>query len=188
MLALHWQLTSLALAVLPLFLIPSRYLGRALVGITREQMQLNAQMNTLMTERFNVAGALVAKLFGRPDDEKTGFANRAGRVRDIGIRLALYMRVFFVLLGLVAAVGTAVVYWVGGGPLSDPVAFTSGTLVAFALYVTQLYSPLTQLTNARVDLMTAMSSASSASSRCSTSSTPSPIVRKRPASPSRGPG
>ncbi|MGH8310429.1 MAG: ABC transporter ATP-binding protein, partial [Steroidobacteraceae bacterium] len=156
MLALHWKLTLLALGVLPLFLIPSRFLGRALVGITRQQMQLNAQMNTLMTERFNVAGALIAKLFGRPTQEKDGFADRAGRVRDIGIRLALYMRVFFVLLGLVAAVGTAVVYWVGGrAVLADPVAFTSGTLVAFALYVTQLYSPLTQLTNARVDLMTA---------------------------------
>ena len=154
MLALHWKLTLLALAVLPLFLIPSRYLGRALVGITREQMQLNAQMNTLMTERFNVAGALVAKLFGRPVDEKAGFAERAGRVRDIGVRLALFMRVFFVLLGLVAAVGTAVVYFVGGrAVLSD--AIETGTLVAFALYVTQLYSPLTQLTNARVDLMTA---------------------------------
>jgi ATP-binding cassette subfamily B protein len=156
MLALHWQLTLLALAALPLFLIPSRYLGRTLVGITREQMQLNAQMNTLMTERFNVAGALVAKLFGRPDDEKVGFANRAGRVRDIGIRLALFMRVFFVLLGLVAAVGTAVVYWVGGrAVITNAEAFSSGTLVAFALFVTQLYSPLTQLTNARVDLMTA---------------------------------
>ena len=156
MLALHWRLTLLALAVLPLFLLPSRWLGKQLVGITREQMQLNAQMNTLMTERFNVAGALVAKLFGRPADEREGFAGRAGRVRDIGIRLALFMRVFFVLLGLVAAVGTAVVYYVGGrAVLSNPRAFSSGTLVAFALLVTQLYSPLTQLTNARVDLMTA---------------------------------
>jgi ATP-binding cassette subfamily B protein len=154
MLALHWKLTLLALAVLPLFLIPSRYLGRALVGITREQMQLNAQMNTLMTERFNVAGALVAKLFGRPVNEKAGFAERAGRVRDIGVRLALFMRVFFVLLGLVAAVGTAVVYLVGGRAVLSG-AIETGTLVAFALYVTQLYSPLTQLTNARVDLMTA---------------------------------
>jgi ATP-binding cassette subfamily B protein len=154
MLALHWPLTLLALAVLPLFLIPSRYLGRALVGITREQMSLNAQMNTLMTERFNVAGALVAKLFGRPADERTSFAARAGRVRDIGIRLALFMRVFFVLLGLVAAVGTAVVYWVGGRAVLSH-TISSGTLVAFALLVTQLYSPLTQLTNARVDLMTA---------------------------------
>ena len=154
MLALHWQLTLLALAVLPLFLIPSRYLGRALVDITREQMQLNAEMNTLMTERFNVAGALVAKLFGRPTEEKSGFSVRAGRVRDIGIRLALFMRVFFVLLGLVAAVGTAVVYFVGGRAVLDD-SIKIGTLVAFALYVTQLYSPLTQLTNARVDLMTA---------------------------------
>ena len=154
MLALHWRLTLLALVVLPLFLVPSRYLGRALVGITREQMNLNAQMNTLMTERFNVAGALVAKLFGRPKDEAASFARRAGRVRDIGVRLALYMRVFFVLLGLVAAVGTAVVYWVGGRAVISG-AISSGTLVAFALLVTQLYAPLTQLTNARVDLMTA---------------------------------
>jgi ATP-binding cassette subfamily B protein len=154
MLYLNWKLTLLALAVLPLFLIPSRTLGRRLVGITREQMGLNAEMNTLMTERFNVAGALVAKLFGRPTEERERFSQRAGRVRDIGIRLALFMRVFFVLLGLVAAVGTAVVYYVGGRlVLSD--AISVGTLAAFATYVTQLYSPLTQLTNSRVDLMTA---------------------------------
>jgi ATP-binding cassette subfamily B protein len=154
MMALRWQLTLLALCVLPLFLLPSRMLSRRLVGITREQMNLNAQMNTHMTERFNVAGALVAKLFGRRTEERDLFAGRAGRVRDIGISLALYMRVFFVLLGLVAAIGTAVVYLVGGRlVLSD--AITIGTLGAFSVYVTQLYSPLTQLTNARVDLLTA---------------------------------
>jgi ATP-binding cassette subfamily B protein len=156
MLALQWRLTLLALAVLPLFLLPQRYLGGRLVGITREQMNMNAQMNTVMTERFNVSGALVAKLFGRPREERDSFATRAGRVRDIGITLALFMRVFFVLLGLVAAVGTAVVYYVGGRlVLSNPTVFTIGTLAAFATYVTQLYSPLTQLTNSRVDLMTA---------------------------------
>jgi ATP-binding cassette subfamily B protein len=154
MLALEWRLTLLALAVLPLFLVPSRALGRRLVDITREQMNLNAEMNALMTERFNVAGALVAKLFGRPDEERERFAVRAGRVRDIGVRLALFMRVFFVLLGLVAAVGTAVVYWVGGRLVLGE-ALSLGTLAAFATYVGQLYTPLTQLTNARVDLMTA---------------------------------
>jgi ATP-binding cassette subfamily B protein len=154
MIALEWRLATLALFVLPLFLIPSRFLGRQLVGITREQMNVNAEMNTLMTERFNVAGALVAKLFGRPRDERESFSGRAGRVRDIGIRLALYMRVFFVLLGLVAAIGTAVVYWEGGRLVLSN-AITIGTLGAFTIYVTQLYSPLTQLTNARVDLLTA---------------------------------
>ncbi len=154
MLLLEWRLTLLALCVLPLFLLPSRFLSRRLVGITREQMNLNAEMNTTMTERFNVAGALVAKLFGRPHDERAFFAGRAGRVRDIGIRLALYMRVFFILLGLVAAVGTAVVYW-EGGHLFLSRAIDIGTLGAFTIYVTQLYSPLTQLTNSRVDLLTA---------------------------------
>jgi ATP-binding cassette, subfamily B, bacterial len=154
MIALQWRLAILALFVLPLFLIPSRFLGRQLVGITREQMNLNAEMNTLMTERFNVAGALVAKLFGRPTEERESFSGRAGRVRDIGIRLALYMRVFFVLLGLVAAIGTAVVYWEGGRLVLSK-AISIGTLGAFTIYVTQLYSPLTQLTNARVDLLTA---------------------------------
>ncbi|HVL90140.1 MAG TPA: ABC transporter ATP-binding protein, partial [Actinomycetota bacterium] len=154
MLALEWRLTLLALIVLPAFLIPSKRLGRRLQVITREQMALNAQMNTVMTERFNVSGALVAKLFGRPDEEKTTFSERAGRVRDIGIRTALFMRIFFVLLGLVAAVGTAVVYYVGGRMvLSDTI--TIGTLAAFAAYVAQLYMPLSQLTNSRVDLMTA---------------------------------
>ena len=154
MLYLQWNLALLALCVLPLFLLPSRYLGRSLVGITREQMNLNADMNTTMTERFNVAGALVAKLFGRPDEERSFFSGRAGRVRDIGVRLALTMRVFFVLLGLVAAIGTAVVYW-QGGRLVLAGAFTIGTLTAFTIFVTQLYAPLTQLTNARVDLLTA---------------------------------
>jgi ATP-binding cassette, subfamily B, bacterial len=154
MLYLEWRLTLLALCVLPLFLLPSRFLSRRLVGITREQMNLNAEMNTTMTERFNVAGALVAKLFGRPTDEKEYFGERAGRVRDIGVRLALYMRVFFILLGLVAAVGTAVVYWRGGNLVLTG-AIDIGTLGAFSIYVTQLYSPLTQLTNSRVDLLTA---------------------------------
>jgi len=154
MIALEWKLALLALCVLPLFLLPSRFLSRSLVKITREQMNLNAEMNTMMTERFNVAGALVAKLFGRPHDERDSFAGRSGRVRDIGIRLALYMRVFFVILGLVAAIGTAVVYW-EGGHLIFTRAITIGTLGAFTIYVTQLYSPLTQLTNSRVDLLTA---------------------------------
>jgi len=154
MVALQWRLALLALCVLPLFLIPSRLLTKSLVGITREQMNLNAEMNTMMTERFNVAGALIAKLFGRPSDERTSFGGRAGRVRDIGIRLALYMRVFFVLLGLVAAIGTAVVYWEGGHLVLSG-AISLGTLGAFTIYVTQLYSPLTQLTNSRVDLLTA---------------------------------
>ena len=107
-----------------------------------------------MTERFNVSGALLVKLFGRHDDEADEFADRAGRVRDIGVRSAMYGRTFFIALGLVGAVGTAAVYWLGG-QLVISGAITLGTLVALAAFVTRIYAPLTALTNARVDLMTA---------------------------------
>ncbi|MHB8511261.1 MAG: ABC transporter ATP-binding protein [Actinomycetota bacterium] len=148
------RLTLLALAILPIFLVSSKRVARSLQGVTREQMQVNASMNTVMTERFNVAGALVSKIFGRPDDERDSFADQAGRVRDIGIRLALFMRIFFVMLGLVAAVGTGVVYLVGGLMVLRN-AMKIGELAAFAIYVGQLYNPLSQLANSRIDLMTA---------------------------------
>jgi ATP-binding cassette subfamily B protein len=122
--------------------------------ITRESMDLNAQMNTTMTERFNVAGALLVKLFGRHDEEASGFSNRAGRVRDIGVRSAMYGRVFFIALTLVGAVGTAAVYLIGG-QLVVSETITLGTMVALATYVARVYGPLTALTNARVDIMTA---------------------------------
>ncbi len=114
MVGIEWRLTLLVLAVLPVFVIPARRVGRKLQGLAREGMQLNASMNTRMTERFNVAGAMVVKLFGRYDDEAREFSEKAGRVADIGVRTALIGRIFFVTLALVGAVGVAVVYWVGG--------------------------------------------------------------------------
>jgi ATP-binding cassette subfamily B protein len=155
MLALEWRLTLLTLLVLPAFIIPARRIGRRLQTITREGMQLNASMNNTIAERFNVAGALVVKLFGRHERERDGFEKRAGRVRDIGLASAMYSRVLFVALGLVAAVGTAVVYFVGGNLVISR-AIEIGTIAAFVVYVSQIYQPLTQLTNARVDVMTAL--------------------------------
>jgi ATP-binding cassette subfamily B protein len=154
MLGLEWRLTMLSLVVLPAFVIPAKRVGTRLQRITREQMQLNAAMNTTMTERFNVAGALLVKLFGRPSAEAADFGAKAGRVRDIGVRSAMYGRTFFVALGLVGAVGTAAVYWLGARLVLDG-TFTLGTIVAFAAYVQRIYMPLTALTNARVDVMTA---------------------------------
>ena len=155
MFALEWRLTILTLLVLPAFIWPARRLGPRLQALTREGMQMNAEMNNLTVERFNVAGALVAKLFGNQQRERDSFAGTAGRVRDIGVTTAMYGRVLFVALGLVAAVGTAVVYWIGGN-LAVSGALTVGTVVAFAIYVGQIYQPLAQMTNARVDLLTAL--------------------------------
>ena len=155
MLVLEWRLTMLALVALPLFIIPAKRVGRRLQTITREQMNLNASMSAVMTERFNVAGALLVKLFGRPDDEHREFAEQADRVRLTGIKAALYGRTFFIALGLVGAIATAAVYWLGGMLVVDR-AISLGTLVALAAYVTRLYGPLTSLTNARVDFMSAI--------------------------------
>ncbi len=154
MLILEWRLTLLSMIVLPLFVLPAKRVGRRLQDLTREQMDLNASMNTTMTERFGVAGAMLVKLFGRQDQEVDEFGDRAGRVRDIGVKTALYSRTFFIALGLVGAVGTALIYWLGG-ELVISGAITIGTLVALGAYVTRIYTPLTSLTNARVDLMTA---------------------------------
>jgi len=153
MLTLEWRLTLLSLIVLPVFVIPARRVGQRLQIIAREQMTLNAQMNTQMTERFNVSGALLVKLFGRHQGEVDAFSSRASRVRDIGILSALYGRVFFVALGLVGALGAVAVYGIGAQlVVSDDI--TSGTLVALATLVSRIYQPLTGLTNARVDLLT----------------------------------
>ena len=154
MFVLQWQLTLLSLLLLPLFLLPTKRVGRRLQAMTREQMDLNSSMNTTMTERFNVSGALLVKLFGRHDQESGDFADRAGRVRDIGVLTAVYSRTFFIALALVGAVGTALIYWLGG-QLVISGTITVGTLVALGTYVAQIYTPLTSLTNARVDLMTA---------------------------------
>ena len=154
MLALEWRLTLLSLVVLPVFIIPAKRVGAKLQTIAREQMGLNAEMNTQMTERFNVSGALLVKLFGRHNEEVGAFSRRAGRVRDIGIRSALYGRIFFVALGLVGAVGAAAIYGVGAHLVVDG-GITAGTLVAMAAFVQRIYQPLTGLTNARIEVMTA---------------------------------
>jgi ATP-binding cassette subfamily B protein len=155
MLALSWQITLLSLVLLPVFVLPARRVGRKLQAITRENYRLDASMNATMTERFNVSGALLVKLFGRPDTEAASFADRAGRVRDIGVTSALYSRAFFVALTLVAALAQALVYGLGGWfALSG--ALTAGTVVTLALLLSRLYGPLTALSNVRVDVMSAL--------------------------------
>jgi ATP-binding cassette subfamily B protein len=155
MLFLEWKLTILTLIVLPLFIIPARRVGRRLAEIAREQMNLNSRLNTQMTERFNVSGAMLVKLFGRLGDEHDEFSGRAARVRDNGIRSAMYGRVFFVALGVVAALGAAMIYGVGGQMVVNG-TIKVGTLVAMAAYTGRIYQPLTGLTNARVDLMSSL--------------------------------
>ena len=151
---LEWRFAVIAMVLLPIFIVPAKRVGRRLQALTREQMELNAQMTTTMTERFNVSGALLVKLFGRLYQETDDFAQRADSVRRVGVRSAVYGRIFFVALGLVGALAAASVYWVGGQlVISD--ALTIGTLVALAAFVSRIYGPLTQLTNARVDVMTA---------------------------------
>jgi ATP-binding cassette subfamily B protein len=154
MLLLEWKLTVLAIVILPFFVLPARRVGAGLSDITREGMNVNASMNNTMTERFNVAGALLVKLFGRHRAEADDFSERAGRVRDIGVRSAMYSRVFLTALTLVGAIGTALVYWWGGHQVIDG-DITPGTLVALGLYTVRIYMPLTSLSNARVDVMQA---------------------------------
>jgi len=152
---LSWQITVVALLLLPLFLFPARRIGRRLQELTREAYNLNAQMNNTMTERFNVSGALLVKLFGRPDIEHGQFAGRAARVRDIGVQTAMYGRVFFLSLILTSSLATALVYgW--GGVLAANHHFNVGTVVALAALLNRLYGPLTALSNVNVDVMTAL--------------------------------
>ena len=155
MLLLDWRITLGALVLLPLFLLPARWMGRRLQSLTREQMQLNADMSSQMTERFNVAGALLVKLFGDHDREASGFAGRAGRVRDIGVQIAMANRYFFTALSLVAALATVLTYGFGGNAVIRG-AITLGTLIALTGLLAQLYGPLTALSNVRVDVMTAL--------------------------------
>ena len=152
---LEWRLTIIGVLVLPIFIIPAKRVGRRLSAITRRGFDLNAVMNTQMTERFNVSGALLVKLFGNRKRESKEFSDRASEVRDIGIQSAMYSRTFLIALALVGAIGTALVYWIGGQlVISD--AITLGTLVALAALVTRIYEPLTALSSARVDIMTAL--------------------------------
>ncbi len=155
MLVLSWQITLLSLVLLPVFVIPAKLIGTRLQALTRESYGLNAQMTNTMTERFNVSGALLVKLFGRPEVEDASFRDKAGRVRDIGVTSAMYGRVFFVSLTTVAALATAMVYGVGG-TLAASGSLGVGTVVALAAYLTRLYGPLTALSNVRVDVMTAL--------------------------------
>jgi ATP-binding cassette subfamily B protein len=152
---LSWQITLLSLVLLPVFLLPARWVGRRLAGITRESYNLNAQMNTTMSERFNVSGALLVKLFGHPEDEVRGFAAKARRVRDIGVLQAMYARVFMTSLLLTASLATALVYGLGGA-LAARGTLMVGTVVALTAYLSRLYGPLTALSNVQVDIMTAL--------------------------------
>ncbi len=152
---LSWPITLGALVLLPVFLLPARRFGRRLQSLAREQMVLNADLGNRMTERFNVAGALLVKLFGRPDSEDVEFAERASRVRDIGVRIAMNNTVFFSGLTLVASLAMALVYGLGGVLVVDS-RLTVGTLLALAALLGRLYGPLTGLSNVRVDVMTAL--------------------------------
>jgi len=155
MMILSWQVTVLALLLVPLFLLPARWMGRKLQLLTRQQMQDNAAMNTQMTERFNVAGALLVTLFGRPESEDYEFKSKAARVRDAGISIAMANRWFFTALALVASLATAIAYGVGGNLVISE-AISLGTLLAIVALLAQLYGPLTALSNVRVDVMTAL--------------------------------
>ncbi len=152
---LSWQITAISLVLLPVFIIPARLVGARLQAITRESMTLNAGMSTTMTERFNVSGALLVKLFGRLPEESAAFSDNAARVRDIGVISAMYSRIFFVALTLVASMATALVYGVGG-VLAANRELELGTLIALAALLGRLYGPLTALSNVRVDVMTAL--------------------------------
>ncbi|RKN56198.1 ABC transporter ATP-binding protein [Micromonospora costi] len=155
MFTLSWQITALSLVLLPIFIIPARRVGRRLADITREAYNLDAKMNATMTERFGVAGALLVKLFGKPETEAQRFAGRAERVRDIGIQSAMYSRTFFVAMLLVASLAQALTYGLGGW-LAVSGNVSAGTVVTLALLLTRLYGPLTALSNVRVDVMSAL--------------------------------
>ncbi|MDN3356467.1 ABC transporter ATP-binding protein [Actinomadura sp. DC4] len=152
---LSWQVTVIALILIPLFLLPARLIGRGLQRFTRESMQLNAEMGSLMNERFNVAGAMLVKLYGRPRDESDLFGNRAARVRDINVVTAVYGRVFFIAMTLVASLATALVYGLGGSLVIDG-TFQIGTLVALAALLTRLYGPINQLSTVQISVLTAL--------------------------------
>ncbi|WP_404382587.1 ABC transporter ATP-binding protein/permease [Knoellia locipacati] len=155
MLYLSWQLTLASLLLVPMFLIPARAMGGRLASLAHQQMSLNADLGTRMTERFNVAGALLVKIYGDPRVEDREYSERAEKVRDIGVRIAVNRSVFFVGLTLVAALATALVYGVGGVMAVDG-GLTVGTLLALTALLARLYGPLTTMSNARVDVMTAL--------------------------------
>ncbi len=155
MLALSWRVTVLSLLVIPGFMLLDRRLSRRLVALARRRMALNADMSSTMTERLGVSGALLVKLFGRPATESNAFAEEAARVRDAGVEHAVLGRMYYGALALGGALGTAAVYWLGGHAVIDG-SIQIGTLTALAAYAARLYSPLTDLASARVDLLSAL--------------------------------
>ncbi len=155
MLSLEWRLTLLSVAILPLFILPTRRVGEKLREVRRQSLDLNAKMNALMHETLNVDGALLVKLFGRQSDEMAKFGERSAAVAEIGVRSAMIGRWFFMGLGLVSAIGTAVVFWIGGHLVLQG-TFTVGTIVAFGAYLTQLYGPLSSISNAHIEFATSM--------------------------------
>ena len=155
MLILSWQITLTSLILLPVFLIPAKSMGKRVQALSREQMNLNAAMSQTMTERFNVSGALLVKLFGDPKNEGNSFYKKAARVKDIGVRIAMTNTIFFVALTTVATIATAIVYGFGGSLVVSG-DLTLGTLLALTALLARLYGPLTALSNVRVDIMTAL--------------------------------
>ena len=152
---LSWQITLVALILVPLFVVPAKALSPRLARLFRQGMGLNAEMNTMMQERFNVSGAMLVKLFGRPTEEHAAFDDRAAGVRDIGIKQATYQRMYFVGLSLTAALATAFAYGFGGVSVVDG-TMAIGTVVVMTIYLARLFAPLTQLSNLHVDLMSAV--------------------------------
>jgi ATP-binding cassette subfamily B protein len=155
MLILSWQITIFSLLLLPVFLIPTKWVGRRLQSLTRESFSVNAEMSSTMTERFNVSGAMLVALYGEPDREREYFRSRARRVADIGIKMAMLNRLFFIALTSVAAIATAFAYGIGGH-LAINGGVTVGTLLAITALLARLYGPLTALSNVRIDVMTSL--------------------------------
>ena len=153
--ALSWQLAILALVVIPLFIAPAKLVGKRVQRLTREAMQLDAELGSMMNERFNVAGAILTKLYGRPEEETDQFTRRASRVRDIAVMTNVNGRVLPIIVGLLAALMTALVYGFGGSLVISG-SFKIGTLVALAFLITRLYGPINQLTNIQVNFLTAL--------------------------------
>jgi ATP-binding cassette subfamily B protein len=155
MLILSWQITIFSLLLLPVFLIPTKWVGRRLQSLTRESFSVNAEMSSTMTERFNVSGAMLVALYGEPNAEREYFRSRARRVADIGIKMAMLNRLFFIALTSVAAIATAFAYGIGGH-LAIEGGVTVGTLLAITALLARLYGPLTALSNVRIDVMTSL--------------------------------
>lgn len=152
---LSWQISTVALIVIPLFIVPAKMIGRRVQRLAREEMQLDAELGSMMNERFNVAGAMLAKLYGRPEEESNLFAGRAGRVRDIAVMTNLYGSALPIMIGLLAALMSALVYGLGGSLVISG-TLKIGTLVSLALLISRLYGPISQLTSIQVMFLTAL--------------------------------